>query len=100
MASSAKERFHTFNTLSVLLIAMHGRKVVVETTNDSTITGKVMQSDGFGNLWLANATLATINGKKTRFHEIHVKVLAINNIFHVFVNKYIRPEKTNFFATI
>jgi len=74
MSSAKKEKFFAKNTLAVLLIAMTGRRVIVETKNESAISGKLIHSDGYGNLFLANAKMTTITGKKSRFDEIHVKV--------------------------
>ena len=72
--SAAKESFFAKNTLSVLLIAMTGRRVIVETKNECAISGKLLHSDGYGNLFLSNAKMTTITGKKSKFDEIHVKV--------------------------
>ena len=73
-SSSAKERFFARNSLAVLLIAMTGQRVVVETKNENTITGKLLHCDGYGNMWLGTSKLLTVAGKKVQFDEIHIKV--------------------------
>ena len=74
LMSDKRERFFSRNTMAVLLIAMTGRKVIIETKNESSITGKLLEADGYGNLWLSNSKLTTVSGKKSYFDELHVKV--------------------------
>ena len=83
--SSSKERFFAKNTLAVLLIAMTGRRVIVETKNESAISGKLLHSDGYGNLFLSKAKMTTITGRKIQFDEVLVKVTV--------VSKYTEPSE-------
>lgn len=66
--------------MAVLLIAMTGRRVIVETKNESAITGKLVHSDGYGNLYLSNANMTTIRGNKIKFDEIHIKASSIRYV--------------------
>jgi len=78
MASSRREKFFAYNSLAVLLIAMQGCKVTVETKNDSTVTGVLREADGFGNLTLSRAALVSLRGHHVRAEEMYIKASTAN----------------------
>ena len=71
--ASAQEKAMMGTTLACLLPSLRNKRTTVELRNESFVTGRVVQTDGFMNITMEDVTFTDALGNKTKFECFFVQ---------------------------
>lgn len=71
--ASAQEKAMMSTTLACLLPSLRNKRTTVELRNESFVTGRVVQTDGFMNITMEEVTFTDALGNKSKFESFFVQ---------------------------
>ncbi|XP_022194609.1 U7 snRNA-associated Sm-like protein LSm10 [Nilaparvata lugens] len=70
---SSKEKYHTFNGLNCLVKGLEGRFTTIDLRNESFVTGKIEEVDGYMNLTMSKVIFTDQCGRCLEFDTFFVQ---------------------------